>query len=133
MKNLETMRALYDAFDRGDIATVISYLDPLVEWVEPDVEEFPYQGLTVGRDAVADEVLATIPTVYRRLDFHGENRWIEGGDTVVVLGTGQAAGLSGRVEEFRFNHVWTLRDGLVVRFDGFADTHKLRQAIAGRT
>lgn len=131
MNNLDTIKNLYDAFDRGDLAPVIGSLDPAVEWVEPDVEEFPYQGLTVGRDAVANEVLRGIPTIYRRLEFSGEKRWITGDNTVVVVGTGEAAGLSGSVERFRFNHVWTLRDGLVVRFDGFADTHRLRQAITG--
>jgi len=131
MINLDVVESLYAAFDRGDLARVIEFLDPAVEWVEPDVEEFPYRGLTVGSDAVGNDVMRVIPTVYQRLDFSGEKRWIAGGDSVVVLGTGEAAGPSGRVEKFRFNHVWTLRDGLVVRFDGFADTHKLRQALTG--
>jgi ketosteroid isomerase-like protein len=131
MSNLDVMKKLYDAFDNDDVATIMGSLDREVEWIEPDVDEFPYQGLTIGRDAVAEDVLGGIPTIYRTLDFRGEKRWVEAGDAVVVLGTGVATGLHGNSENFRFVHVWTLRNGVVVRFDGYADTHKLRKAITG--
>ena len=37
-------RRFYDALDRGDVPTVLSLLDPQVEWTE--AERFPYYGGT---------------------------------------------------------------------------------------
>ena len=128
MSNTEIVQAIYEAFAVGDIPSVLAALDPDVEWIEPDLDSLPYQGVTKGVDQVARQVFAAIPATYERLAFTPE-RLLGSGDTVAVLGTGTAVGPGGE-HRFRFAHVVELRRGRVVRMNGFADTHRLALALA---
>jgi hypothetical protein len=40
-QNLELLRGVHDALDRGDIATVLSAFDPAIQWFQ--AEHNPYQ------------------------------------------------------------------------------------------
>ncbi len=45
-----------------------------------------------------------------------------------VLGLGRSKGREGEVD-VAFAHLWTVRDGQIVKFVQYADTHKYRQAV----
>jgi ketosteroid isomerase-like protein len=89
--------------------------------LEPEVEGLLYGGTHRGLEAVVHEVLALIPQTWEELALRPEE-WIDGDDTVVVLGqfTGRSQG--GREGSWRFAHVWKLRDGKAVRVEAFYDT-----------
>jgi ketosteroid isomerase-like protein len=57
------------------------------------------------------------------------DRYIEQGDTVVVLGVHRGAGHNGTSFEIPFVHVWKLRNGKAVAFDESFDTAKLNAAL----
>ena len=42
MSNIDIIKSLYQAFERGDISSVLNVLDPNVEWSES--EGIPYGG-----------------------------------------------------------------------------------------
>jgi ketosteroid isomerase-like protein len=56
--------------------------------------------------------------------------FIDAGDTVVALGRYSGTyKATGRSMDAAFAHVWTLRDGRVVRFRQYMDTRKMAEAF----
>jgi ketosteroid isomerase-like protein len=113
----EVVREAYSAFGRGDIPGVLGLLADDVDWNVP--EAVPHGGHFAGRDAVGGF-------------FQGiGDRWedfsvdiddvVDGGDNVV--GVGRATGnLKGTGQAgYGFTHVFTVRDGRVVRFREYVD------------
>jgi ketosteroid isomerase-like protein len=130
MSNVEIVTEMYAAFLRGDFDTLYASLDAEIEWAEPELDALPYPGLTRGREAVANQVFPKIGETYERLEFHPE-QVIDGGDVVTVLGRAFAKGPHHPEETFPFAHVMRLREGRVVRFDHFVDTHRIARTLAG--
>jgi uncharacterized protein len=123
-KNIVAVRRLYEA--RGNPDIVKTVLAPDVRWEV--VEGFPYSGVYQGLNGVSD--------FFTRLfgdfeDWHTEPAEIfEAGDRVIGLGfySGRAKA-SGRPFKARFAHVWTIRDGVIVRLQQCADTVQLAKAL----
>jgi ketosteroid isomerase-like protein len=115
--NLEIVRRLYEAMDRRDLATITEITHPDAEWI-PDhrVGEGPVRGRDKLIRFFTDraEMFGDISTELERL-------W-EQDDTVLafihVKGEGRA---SGAPFDLRIAHVWTFRDGLIIRGQGFGD------------
>ncbi len=127
---IDTVRRFYDALARGDVAAVLSLLDPQVEWTE--AERFPYYGGTWrGPQAVLDNLL--IPLSGDWDDFSANaQEFIAEGDRVVSLGTYSGTfKKTGRSFSAAFAHVWTVRGGRLARFDMHTDTAKVLEAVQG--
>ena len=56
--NVELVRGVYDAFDRGDVDGVFSAMKPDIEWNES--EGMPYGGVYRGRDPIVENVFGPI-------------------------------------------------------------------------
>ena len=127
MSNLTSVRAVYDAFARGDIPAVLNSLSPDVEWTE--AEGFPYGGTYVGPQAVLEGVFMRLGTEWEGFTAVPDE-FIDGGETIVALGeyggTYKATGKSFRAN---FAHVWKVRDGKAVRFVQYADTLIVHRAL----
>jgi ketosteroid isomerase-like protein len=121
-----TIRAIYDAFARGDIATVLGALDPKIEWVE--AAGSAYAGTYTGPDAVLSGVLARLADEWN--PFHvAPDRIVADRDTVIAVGTYTGThNASGRSVRARFAHVWELRDSNIIAFEQIADTAKINEA-----
>jgi uncharacterized protein len=122
-KSIVAVRRLYEA--RGNPDIVKTVLAPDVRWEV--VEGFPHSGIYHGLNGVFD--------FFTRLfgdfeDWHTEPAEIfEAGDRVIGLGFYSAgAKATGRIFKARFAHVWTLRDGVIVRLQQCADTVQLAKA-----
>lgn len=90
---------------------------PDVEWI-PDarVGEGPVRGL---EDVI--RFFTTRAEMFGELHTEPERLWDKGDQVLVFLrvtGSGQASGAG---FEIRIAHLWTIRDGLVVRGEGFGD------------
>jgi uncharacterized protein len=114
---LETVERAYAALNAGDPTPVSELLHPDAEWV-PDSR--------VGESAIRgrDNVIGFFmdrAEMFGELQFEVERCW-EQGDLVLVFlrvaGSGQASGAG---FEIRIAHLWTLRDGIAVRGEGFGD------------
>jgi ketosteroid isomerase-like protein len=90
--------------------SVLERLHPEIEWVEPELEGLLYGGTHHGIEAVTNEVLALIPQTWERAELHPET-WIDGGNTVVVVGEFSARCKGGDERTWRFAHAWEIRDG----------------------
>lgn len=125
--NADILRGLYDAVARGDVPTVLAGLDPNVEWTE--AEGVPYKGTYVGPDAVLTNVLARLATEWDGFTITPQE-WVDGGDQVVAAGRYSGTyKATGKSFECDFAHLWTLRDGKVVRFHQYVDSALLQEAL----
>ena len=117
---VDTLRAGYEAFGRGDIPTVLAIFDDTIEWYSPD--ELPGGGTFHGPSEVMG-FFADLPNHFQELRVEPD-RYLDAGNEVIVEGhTG------GRVNDTPFDvgfaHVWTVKDGRAVRFREYMDTGKL--------
>jgi ketosteroid isomerase-like protein len=108
--NVEIVRTMLDAWERGDVMASIEPLDPEVVWVEPGPDRGVYHGVEgIGR------------SVTRWEDFRQETvEVLDAGDRVVQVsiqsGRGKGTGIP---VERTWAIVWTLRAGKVVRGEMF--------------
>jgi uncharacterized protein len=123
-ENIVAVRRLYEA--RGNPDIVKTVLAPDVRWEV--VEGFPYSGVYQGLKGVSD--------FFTRLfgdfeDWHTEPAEIfEAGDRVIGLGFYSArTKATGKPFKARFAHIWTIRDGVIVRLQQCADTVQLAKAL----
>ncbi len=129
--NINIVRDMYDAFGRGDIAAITAVMDPAIEWNE--AENFPYADNNpyVGPDAVVEGVFGRIASDWEYWSLDTES-FLDAGDYVVVTGRYHACHRqTGNEIRAQFAHVWTLREGRVIRFQQYADTAQVAQAVGG--
>lgn len=125
--NLETIRGVYDAFARGDVASVLATLAPEIRWTE--AEGFPYAGTFVGPDAVLNGVFMRLGTEWDGFAAVPEE-FVAQADTVVALGLYSGTyKATGRRFAAPFAHVWKLRDGKAVSFRQHTDTAVVLRAL----
>ena len=128
----ELMAGLYEAFGQGDIPTVLGAFDPNISWHE--AEGNPYQPLGdgwTGPDAVVNNLFLKLASDWNEFivnpaTFH------DAGNVVTVegryTGTHKSTGLK---LDAQFCHVWTLRDGKVVKFQQYTDTAQTQKVMNG--
>jgi hypothetical protein len=125
-EEVQRLREVYDAFDRGDTDAFVELLAHDIEWRVPEV--LPWGGVRHGHDGIR--------TYLEQLREHVDGGWgtpeefLDVGDRVVVLGrfTGTARA-TGRHFETPFVHVWTSTDGVPTRLVHFVDTAVVLQAL----
>jgi uncharacterized protein len=121
---LETVQRLYDSMNARDPARAIDLADSDVEWI-PDSRVA--EGAIRGRDNVV-RFFMDRAEMFEQLRVEVERCW-EKDDRVLaflrVTGRGQA---SGAEFEIRIAHLWTLRDGLLVRGEGYGDRREALKA-----
>ena len=121
-ENVNLVRQGYDAFNRGDIDTVMGIMAPDIEWQEPDVEGLPDRGTHHGSEAVANDVFGSVAEHWDDFQAVAEE-FLDAGERVIVLGHFRVRGkATGRSVDAPYAHVWTLRDGKAVHFRNYMDT-----------
>ncbi len=126
----QTIRALYEAFSRGDIEAILSAMAEDVTWDCPGGA--PYCGRRFGRDQVR-HYFAELGRLVR-LDEFDADEILEDGGKVVVLGRERATVKdSGSRFETAFAHVFTMRNGKVAAVHLFSDTHAAASAFGEST
>ena len=122
-KNIVAVQRLYEARGNPDLVKTVLASD--VRWEV--VEGFPHSGVYQGLNGVFDFFTQLFGDFE---DWHTEPTEIfEVGDRVVGLGFYSArAKATGRTFKARFAHVWTTRDGVIIRLQQCADTAQLAKA-----
>ena len=128
--NRATVQGMYNAFGRGDIATVLAALDPEVEWWEAENFIYADGNPYVGPQAVLQGVFARIGAEWEGFSV-SPKEVLDAGDTVVGRGyySGKFRG-TGRDVRAQFAHLFEFRDGKVVKFQQYTDTAQFRDATA---
>lgn len=132
MSNLQTIKGMYEAFAKGDIATVLGAMDEKIEWSEAEGVVYDPGQAFIGPDAVLQGVFARIPG-----DFDGftvtPHNFIDAGDTIVVearyRGTWKA---TGNQLDAQVAHVFDFKDGKAIRFQQYTDTAQFERVTGQR-
>ena len=124
MSNVDNARSAYEAFGRGDLATLQEDFAEDAIWVTSD--ELPLGGEVKGRDQIMAN-FAQIPNYWTSFSVE-PSEFIDAGDTVVVLGTQRAANDNGSFEA-PFVHVLKYSNGQTVRGEFFGDSAKAAKLL----
>ena len=125
--NLEIIKSLYLSDAEQTAKNLQAALAPNAEWVE--VEGFPYGGTYHGLEEVGKNVFSRLATEW--IGFRADVEHIyDAGDTIVSSGFYRATYKeTNREMHARFVHMWTLKDGKIVKYVQCADTKKVWDSI----
>ena len=127
--NLDTVRRIYEVWDKVGSPVSSGLLDPEMEWVNPPEAVEP--GTRRGIEAFADAA-RTVGETFQGVRVEIE-RLMDAGERVVVIATLRGRGRgSGADVERRQGYVWTIRAGKAVRFEWFNDPAKAMDAAGLR-
>ena len=129
--NTALVQALYAAFLRGDIQTVLDNLTPDIDWqpIGP-AKDFPLFTPRHGRN----EILRFFEDLSESHTFteFSPQEYMASGDKVVVLGHyAMTFNRSGRNAATDWAMVFTIREGKICRFREHTDSAKLVEAYRG--
>lgn len=119
------MKELYEAFGRGDLATVLAGMDENIEWHEAEGNPWSLGRPFVGPQQVVDGVIQRIGAEFEGFEIL-PTRFLGAGDTVVMEGRyrAQRHTATGKPLDAEVVHVWDLRNGKVARFHQYVDTRQ---------
>ena len=128
--NIELIRTLYERFNRGGLEAIVELADPDIEFVPPPI--WPDSPTLHGTQAIIDMATTWIESFD---DFRIDpERFIDAGaDRVVVYvrDRGQIPGSDTEIDN-AFIHVWTLRDGRIIRWRSFTEEEQALTAAGLR-
>lgn len=126
-ENAETIRSVFEAFNRGDMAALLECLDPQIEWHVPPM--LPEQTVYRGHEGVRD--------LWRSMQGSFEDfrltveEILDAGDRVMVLaaagGRGKGSGID--VQTPSFGWIWTVRDGKAQRVEVYPTRAEALKAL----
>jgi uncharacterized protein len=120
----ELLRGAYQAFSRGEFEAVVDLLHPDVEWVPPpsSLDPRPLR----GREAVREYLS---PNFFE--DQSAEPlEIVEDGNRVLVVARVRARGRGSGIEiDQTVYHLFTIVDGLAVRFSSYVDRGEALAAL----
>jgi len=125
--NRQIISNLYAAFARRDLQSLMQWIDPQAEITQTTL--LPWGGTFQGQQGLmsfAGKLLASVDAQVEMQEF------VEAGDCVVAIGhTRGHTRATNREFDVRAVHVWTMRDGKVLRFEAYIDTPKMLEALRG--
>ena len=128
--NMAVIQKLYDDFTKGDMEAVGAALDANIEWNE--AENFPYADGNpyIGFDAILNGVFARIGAEWDYWNLVDLNYQDMANNQVLVTGRYQGKyKINSAVIDIQMAHLWNLKDGKVTKFQQFADTKGIDEAI----
>jgi ketosteroid isomerase-like protein len=128
--NIALATSLYEAFAKADIPTVLAGMADNIVWNE--AENFPYADKNpyVGKDAVLNGVFARIGAEWDNFSLTEKQFFPVQNDMILVTGyyTGKHK-QSGKTIKAQFAHVWWVKDGKLIKFQQYADTKQVSDAV----
>jgi ketosteroid isomerase-like protein len=128
--NVEIIQNLYAEFAKGDVPAVLQRFDPKIEWNE--AENFPYADGNpyIGPQAVLEGVFARIGAEWEYWNLTDQAYYEVNSGEIIVTGRYNAKNkLTGKEINVQFVHMWSLNEGLVTKFQQYADTYQAVEAM----
>jgi dihydropteroate synthase type 2 len=126
------IREWYEQMNAGDVAGASAKLHLQVEWIEAEHSPYGCPGASlIGVAAVADAVWSRLARDWSDLRVVPE-KFVPTLDGVAVIA--RYVGTNRRSEipvDAQVLHLWTVADGVITRYRGFADTYALHAAMDG--
>ncbi len=124
-ENVEVVSKIYDAFAAGDIESLLSKVDPEIEFDLSD--RLPDEGIHRGRDAYRQFLERTFE-LWANFRVEVEELLDAGDATVALIHTTATGRRSGIEIDERVAHVFWLRDATPYRFKVFTERGKALEA-----
>lgn len=129
-QNLETLRRLHEAFNRRDIDGAVQYLDPEVE-LHPGIQVPDEESRYLGRDGLT-EWFRSATEPWEMITVEHRELIDPPGDRVLAVERWVFRGRDGIELELELPNLYTFRDGLIIRIDGFTDKPEALEAAGLR-
>ncbi len=125
-ENATIVQSVYDAFGRGDVEAVFGLVHPGIEIYQSG--RLPWGGSYSGYEGFGEFLAKLTGAVESRVE---TERYIDDEeDHVVAVGRTRGRVLAtGTRFDVPETHVWTIRDGKVMRFESYIDTKIMREAL----
>ena len=131
-EDVEKIKALYQAFGRGDIPFVLAALDPEIEWNEAENFLYADRGPYIGPQAVLDGVFMRLATEWNNFSA-APHEILGSAGTVVSFGRYRGTYReTGSPVDAQFVHVFRLRDGRIFKFQQYTDTAQFKDVVERR-
>ena len=128
-KNVHVIQNAYAAFGRNDIDALLGLMADDIDWHVFGPNELPMSGPRRGKPEVK-RFFQQVGETWS-FDRFEPRQFVAQDDLVVALGVYNGKAKStGRSFMSEFAHVFTVRDGKVVRFREYTDTANLLNALA---
>jgi uncharacterized protein len=125
--NVELFHRGLAAWNEGDLGAIVEMCHPDVEWTFSD--RLPdATGDIRGKQAVSD-FLARFTEDWAEISIFAD-QVIDAGDDVVADVRFVAKGRDGIEVSMQFIHVWTIRNGRIVRFRGYPTLAEALEAVS---
>ena|SRR5437764_11776221 len=130
-ENLALIRKIYDAFATGDVQTILDSVADNAEWIDHGPATIPYAGSHTGKGQILEFFQAIGDSIPGGKVM--PETFVADGDTVVVTGRHTATVRNtGADIDTRIAHVYTVRNGKVVKWEGFSDSAQVADAHTGK-
>ncbi len=126
--NAENVRAIYSDFVTGNIEGVLNRHAPDVAWEFPGAPEVPFAGSSGGRECVARHFAAIFETV-EPLSFDVERMMAQDDAVPTFVRVKARVRATGKTYETEMANLFTLRDGVVTKFQTYYDTRPVAEAF----
>jgi ketosteroid isomerase-like protein len=134
MENLQTIQSAYRAFGKGDMPALFGHFDADIEWqlAEHHVYARADGAAFRGAQELGEQFFARLAPEWQEF-IVSPARFHDARDTIIVEGryTGTHTRTRRRLDA-QFCHLWTLKNGKVIRFQQYMDTAQLREAATIR-
>jgi ketosteroid isomerase-like protein len=129
-QNIETVKAIYEAFGRGDVDAILERCTDDVDWAsDAAIEVAPWHGVKHGKAELPSffaGIGQTGPvTEFTPLSFAGN----DDGDVMVFLHYAFTVTATGKHVATNLHHYWRFRDGKIAYYRGSEDTALIASAL----
>jgi len=128
-QNVETVKAVYEAFGRGDIPAILDAVTDDVDWAsEPESDIAPWHGVRHGKGELPSFFQALGSTVevteFTPLAFAASDT-----DVMAVIRFRMKVLTTGKSGEMDLHHWWRFRDGKICWYRGTENTALTAQLL----
>jgi ketosteroid isomerase-like protein len=123
-ERVELLRTIFGAFNRRDFDAALEHVHPEVE-LRPALQELDVDSLYSGPDELR-RFMETVTNAWEEYLVEPVETTAAPGDRVLVVEHWHARGRDGIEFDFELIDVYSFRDGLVVRIDGYRDRSEAR-------
>jgi uncharacterized protein len=126
-RDVETVAEIYRACARGDLASALMAMADEVEVSQS--AELPWGGRYAGRGGFQEFLVKIREQLDSRVVLE---QFIDAGEKVVAVGRTLGKARHTQLEfDVPIVHVWTFKEGLVVRFESYIDNATMLAALRG--
>jgi uncharacterized protein len=129
--NIKTIAHVYEAFGRGDVATILDAVTEDVDWAaEAASSAAPWYGVRQGRDAVAG-FFAAFGGAMEVEEFTPLSMAANDTDVHSLVRFRARSRSTGRAAAMNLHHFFRFRDGKIAYYRGSEDTAQTAAVLSG--